>query len=545
MQIFLVYLKNILYFCSRIMKKTVFLFLFGLISCSIWAKNDSIHYELAYRVNALGGMMVKDDKVDPWIDRPMLGGTFAVEFLPTGRWKSLQQWNNTSVGVGVTYINLGNDKMLGNTVALHGHLNTPFVTLPHFVFGLRPTVGLAFCDKRYSNTYQSDKYAKYSSYEGANQSIGSVVNAFLGLQLYMDFPVRDGFDITLAFGWHHISNGSIIHPNGGYNMLNGELGMRYTPGLSKARVAAGTAYQRPKTDVPHHLYDGVTKKWDVEINLGVKTGHNTAFVLTSEKRKELISSDKRSAEIIVPVLRGRDVQRYYAEQSMWLIDSHNGVKQKGIKRIAISNYPAIKKHLDTWKRELEKRGDKGDTPYNLRDCAYWDFLKREKILWGELSDNAKFVLSKCYLLNTCFFMVGEKLHYLLGVLNSKLASWYFQFICTKSGMGTVRWYKGTVEQLPVVRPDAKSEAAISDLVDQILASKAKDREADTSPLEAKIDQLVYKLYGLTEEEITIVEGRGKTAAAKDEASATPSRRRTPRPATAADSPREEDDEELE
>ena len=265
MQIFLVYLKNILYFCSQIMKKTVFLFLFGLISCSIWAKNDSIHYELAYRVNALGGMMVKDDKVDPWINRPMLGGTFAVEFLPTGRWKSLQQWNNTSVGVGVTYINLGNDKMLGNTVALHGHLNTPFVTLPHFVFGLRPTVGLAFCDKRYSNTYQSDKYAKYSSFEGANQSIGSVVNAFLGLQLYMDFPVRDGFDITLAFGWHHISNGSIIHPNGGYNMLNGELGMRYTPGLSKARVAVGTAYQRPKTDVPHHLYDGVTKKWDVEI----------------------------------------------------------------------------------------------------------------------------------------------------------------------------------------------------------------------------------------------------------------------------------------
>ena len=76
-------------------------------------------------------------------------------------------------------------------------------------------------------------------------------------------------------------------------------------------------------------------------------------------------------------------------------------------------------------------------------------------------------------------------------------------------MGTVRWYKGTVEQLPVVRPDAKSEAVMSDLVDQILASKAKDREADTSVLEAQIDQLVYKLYGLTEEEIAVVEGTGE------------------------------------
>lgn len=241
--------------------------------------SDSTHYELAYRLSAVGGTMMKDGKVDYWINRPVLGGTFAVEFLPTGRWKSLTQWNNTSVGVGTTFLNLGNDAMLGNAIALHAHLNTPFVSLPHFVFGIRPTVGVAFCTKTYRNTLP-DKYPLYSCITDnkvpvCNQSIGSVVNAYLGLQLYMDFPIQDGFDITLAYGWQHISNGSVMHPNGGYNMFNGELGLRYTPGLSAQRVANQTAYTKPKTNVPRHLYDGVDKKWLLDIFLtgGVKQNY--------------------------------------------------------------------------------------------------------------------------------------------------------------------------------------------------------------------------------------------------------------------------------
>ena len=132
-----------------------------LLSICSWAKQDSIPYELAYRFGGSAGSLLKDDKVDAWVGRPVMGGSFAVEFLPTGRLRSLQQWNNASIGVGATFLNMGNDKMLGNVIALNGHINMPFVSLEHFVFGIRPSVGVAFATKTYSNTLPSE-YARYS-----------------------------------------------------------------------------------------------------------------------------------------------------------------------------------------------------------------------------------------------------------------------------------------------------------------------------------------------------------------------------------------------
>ena len=185
------------------------------------------HYELAYRLSGSGAMMMKDGKVDPFIQRPVLGGQFAVEFLPTGRWHCLQQWNNASIGVGVSYLNLGNEAKLGSAIAAYAYMNQPFYNGKHFAIGLRPTVGLAAVTKRYSNTYEGQ--TPYFDHEGANWSIGSILNAYLALELYMDFPIKDGWAITLSGGWHHISNGSFMHPNAGYNLFGGELGLRYKP----------------------------------------------------------------------------------------------------------------------------------------------------------------------------------------------------------------------------------------------------------------------------------------------------------------------------
>ena len=217
---------------------------------------------MAYRFGGAAGMMMPDGKVDQWIQRPTLGGSFAVEFLPTGRWHSLQQWNNASVGVGISYLNLGNDKILGSAVAAYGYMNQPFYNGTHFRIGVRPTVGLAACTKTYRNTLPDDvaPYTKARDNDGkliANWSIGSILNAYLALDLYMDFPIKDGWEITLNGGWHHISNGSIMHPNSGYNIFGGELGVRYHPQLAD--------YQAPEPDVPRHLYDGVDKPWAVEI----------------------------------------------------------------------------------------------------------------------------------------------------------------------------------------------------------------------------------------------------------------------------------------
>ena len=225
------------------------------------------HYQLAYRLSGTGGMMMKDGKVDPFIQRPVLGGSFAVEFLPTGRWHCLQQWNNASIGVGVSYLNLGNEAKLGSAFTAYGYMNQPFYNGKHFRIGLRPTVGLAAVTKRYSNTYEGTH--KYQDHEGANWSIGSILNAYLALDLYMDFPIKDGFEITLSGGWHHISNGSMMHPNAGYNIFGGEIGLRYKPKDEGQRTMDNgqrTKDEEPKPDVPRKLYDGVDKKWAVEIS---------------------------------------------------------------------------------------------------------------------------------------------------------------------------------------------------------------------------------------------------------------------------------------
>ena len=223
------------------------------------------YYDLAYKLTGSAGAMMPDGKVDQFVQRPVLGGSFAVEFLPTGRWKCLQQWNNASIGVGVSYLNLGNDAFLGSAIAAYGYMNQPFYNGEHFRIGLRPAVGLAAVTKTYRNTLP-DEYPPYSIAQKdgkllANWSIGSILNAYLALDLYMDFPIKDGWEITLSGGWHHISNGSVMHPNAGYNIFGGEIGVRYHP------VDPEPLHPKSlRTQVPRRLYDGVTKRWAVEIS---------------------------------------------------------------------------------------------------------------------------------------------------------------------------------------------------------------------------------------------------------------------------------------
>src|SRR5690606_32552426 len=109
------------------------------------------------------------------------------------------------------------------------------------------------------------------------------------------------------------------------------------------------------------------KSWDVNIYRGILTGYNEAFIIDEKRKDELIAEDPKSAEIILPILRGRDISKYnFRFANLWLIDTHNGSKEKGIKPICIDDYPAIKKHLDFFYPHIQRRADKGYTPYNLR-----------------------------------------------------------------------------------------------------------------------------------------------------------------------------------
>jgi len=120
------------------------------------------------------------------------------------------------------------------------------------------------------------------------------------------------------------------------------------------------------------------KEWDVSINRGILTGFNEAFIISAEKKDELIKADPKSAEIIRPILRGKDIKRYSSKfANLWLINTHNGIKDQHVLPINVNHYPAIKKYLDQYYDKLAKRSDKGITPYNLRNCVYMNVFIRQ------------------------------------------------------------------------------------------------------------------------------------------------------------------------
>ncbi|GAA7617092.1 class I SAM-dependent DNA methyltransferase [Helicobacter pylori] len=144
------------------------------------------------------------------------------------------------------------------------------------------------------------------------------------------------------------------------------------------------------------------KDWDIQINYGIKTGANEAFIIPTEKREEILNAcktqeeRKRTERLIKPVLRGKDIKRYsYEWAHLWVINTHNGytsnLKSK-IPPIDIEKYPATKVHLDSHYDTIATRSDQGDTPYHLRNCAYLEDFEKEKIVYGEIVQEPRFYL---------------------------------------------------------------------------------------------------------------------------------------------------------
>ena len=237
------------------------------------------------------------------------------------------------------------------------------------------------------------------------------------------------------------------------------------------------------------------KEWDIQINYGIKTGFNEAFIISGEKRKELIKQDPNSDEIIRPILRGRDIKRYgYDFSDLWLINTHNGVKEKGIKPINADSYPAIKKHLDKYYTELEKRQDKGDTPYNLRNCAYMEDFYRQKIVWGNLNLTAAFSFApEGMFINAPCSLIVPASNYLLAILNSKLANYYIRTLGVTRNGGYFEYKPMFIEKLPI--PSINSE--IDEKINEILRTKKYEA----------IDKFVYKLYGLDKDELEFIDSQ--------------------------------------
>ncbi|PKO04765.1 MAG: restriction endonuclease subunit R [Chloroflexi bacterium HGW-Chloroflexi-3] len=265
---------------------------------------------------------------------------------------------------------------------------------------------------------------------------------------------------------------------------------------------------------------------DNRIFIGIKTGFNKAFFIDESTRYQLIQENENSAEIIKPFLLGRDVKRYAPFSTQrFLIFSRRGIK--------IQNYPAIYKYLSQYKTNLTPK-PKGMTGtwngrksgnykwYELQDpIDYYPEFEKPKIVLPDISlrGNFTFDYDNYYCDMTCF-IIGSEDKYLLGILNSKLITYTFEQISSSIRGGFLRFKKQYIKRLPIHKIDFSNPKEVVQhdrmvaLVERMLELHKREpqtpQEADRiqreiAATDGAIDKLVYKLYGLTEEEVRIVE----------------------------------------
>ena len=237
------------------------------------------------------------------------------------------------------------------------------------------------------------------------------------------------------------------------------------------------------------------REWDVQIYRGILTGYNDAFIISSEKRNEILANcvdedeRERTAELIRPILRGRDIRRYgYDWADLWLINTHNGICGE-IERIHIEDYPAIKQHLDYYWDKIEPRADQGETAYNLRNCAYLDDFSRPKIIWKRVGSIIRFSYDEkgVFGLDSTCFATGKHIPYLCCVLNSSMGH-YLLNGAPRTGTGDLLISVQAVEPVRVPVIDDSYESFI-DLVRRFITNPS-------SELDDEIDNIIFDLYGL-------------------------------------------------
>jgi hypothetical protein len=232
------------------------------------------------------------------------------------------------------------------------------------------------------------------------------------------------------------------------------------------------------------------KDWDINIYRGILTGYNEAFIISGEKRKELIEQDQKSEEIIRPLLRGRDIKRYgYKFANLYLITTFPSLK------IDIEQYPAVKQHLMSFGYDrLKQTGEVGARKktnnkwFETQDTiSYWEDFYRQKIMYSEIVREPQFYYDKegkYFPEATTFIMTGENLEFLYDILHTKVVTYFFKTFYAGGGLGEegYRYKKKFLEKLPIP---------------QNLSNFDKDDLENSS----------YRLYNLTQEEIKFIESQ--------------------------------------
>jgi hypothetical protein len=258
------------------------------------------------------------------------------------------------------------------------------------------------------------------------------------------------------------------------------------------------------------------KDWDIQINYGIKTGFNEAFIINGAKRKELIEQDPKSDEIIRPILRGRDIKRYgYEFADLYLITTFPSLK------IDIEQFPAVKNHLLSYGIErLEQTGKEykvnGETIkarkkttnkwFETQDSiSYWEDFYKQKIVWKAVGRNLAFSLLEegSFITAPASFITSNQNLYLLGFLCSSFAKYYILNNSDTTGAGDIMLNIQSLSNIPVPKPDKNEQ--ITKLVQQIINDKTNGE--NINELEIKINKIVNDLFGFAEEEIAFIDAQ--------------------------------------
>ncbi|MCT4575108.1 MAG: Eco57I restriction-modification methylase domain-containing protein [Alphaproteobacteria bacterium] len=272
------------------------------------------------------------------------------------------------------------------------------------------------------------------------------------------------------------------------------------------------------------------KDWDIEIRRGFLTGYNEAFIINTQTRNEILSGCQseeeleKTKEIIKPVLRGRDINKYsYEWKDLW------GIGTFPVRSINIEEYPSLKFFLQGFGKKLAQTGEVYIDSYGKKQRsrkktknkwfetqdpnAYYKEFEKEKIIFPRIVKSPMFMYDTkgYYGEATSNIITGEKLKYLIAFLNSSVVYKIFNMFYEGGGIqGEIKLNR--LEMIPIPKIIEKNKELYTDLellVDEILKAKEESSNVDTSDLEEKIDAMVYKLYDLTQEEINIIEGKNE------------------------------------
>ncbi len=258
------------------------------------------------------------------------------------------------------------------------------------------------------------------------------------------------------------------------------------------------------------------KDWDIQINYGIKTGYNDAFIINTEKRDEILSNCQtederaRTAELIRPILRGRDIKRYgYNWAGLYLIATFPS------RHYDIEKYPAVKNYLLSFGIErleqtgkvhnvngekIKARKKTNNKWFETQDSiSYWEDFSKPKIVYPNMTKYMPFVYDESRFLTNqkCFIITGGCMAYLTAFFNSSIFKFCFRDSFPELQGGTRELSKIFFDKIPVKKISPEQNECFRKAVTSIQLDYTKEAAAS-------IDTMLFDLYNLTNEERKVI-----------------------------------------